>query len=309
MQRLDEIEIALSALRNRAYDQLADEPGAPGPEAVDPGPPVGSSGLPEADLAGLTPEAVHAAIHTHGSLLVPGAVTRQQAGDLTAAIEAAFAAATATTRAADDDDRPPSSWWSQLELDAPQKMSLGRKWVWGAGGVLLCDSPRVMFDLLSLYDDLGLRSLVAGYLGTRPVLSGNKCTLRRVTLDTNGSWHQDGAFLGSGIRAVNIWLTLTDCGVDAPGLDVVPHRFDGIVETGSDGSYFDWAASDDVVRGAAGRDGVAASEVLGGRHADLRRPVPAPHRGRSGDDHDRHAIEMWSFAADAYPSGHVPLVW
>ena len=24
---------------------------------------------------------------------------------------------------------------------------------------------------------------------------------------------------------------------------------------------------------------------------------------------ERHAIEMWCFAADAYPSGQVPLVW
>ena len=66
------------------------------------------------------------------------------------------------------------------------------------------------------------------YLGERPVLSANKCTLRRVPLDTNTDWHQDGAFLGEGIRALNVWIALTECGVDSPGMDLVPKRFDAV---------------------------------------------------------------------------------
>ena len=61
------------------------------------------------------------------------------------------------------------------------------------------------------------------FLGERPHLSANKCTLRRVPPeDMLSGWHQDGAFLGDYIGAFNVWITLTSCGRDAPGLDIVP---------------------------------------------------------------------------------------
>lgn len=41
------------------------------------------------------------------------------------------------------------------------------------------DAPRVLFDLLDALDGIGLTSLVRTYLGERPVLSADKCTLRR----------------------------------------------------------------------------------------------------------------------------------
>ena len=44
------------------------------------------------------------------------------------------------------------------------------------------------------------------YLGERPALSANKCTLRRVPVDTATNWHQDGAFLGEEMRTLNLWL-------------------------------------------------------------------------------------------------------
>ena len=62
--------------------------------------------------------------------------------------------------------------------------------------------------------------------GERPALSANKCTLRRVPVDTNTNWHQDGAFLGADVRTVNLWLALSDCGDDSPGLEIVPRRLD-----------------------------------------------------------------------------------
>ena len=131
---------------------------------------------------------------------------------------------------------------------------------------------------------LGLRTIVSDYLGGRPVLSANKCTLRRVSVKTNGDWHQDGAFLGRGIRAINMWLTLTPCGVDAPGLDLVPRRFDAIVETGTGGAYFDWAVGPEVVERGLGRRRDRAAALRRRRPADLRRPLPPPHRDRTRDD-------------------------
>ncbi len=65
------------------------------------------------------------------------------------------------------------------------------------------------------------------------------------------SWHQDGAFLG-GVRALNVWLSLSHCGDDAPGLDIVPKRIDRVVPTGTEGAAFDWSVSQAVVDEAAG---------------------------------------------------------
>ena len=38
--------------------------------------------------------------------------------------------------------------------------------------------------------------------------------------------------MGTDIRSVNLWMALSHCGDEAPGLDIVPRRLDHIVETG-----------------------------------------------------------------------------
>jgi hypothetical protein len=151
--------------------------------------------------------------------------------------------------------------------------------------------------------------VIAGYLGERPALAVDKCTLRKVPLDTSTDWHQDGAFLGSGIRTVNLWVALTRCGEDAPGLDIVPARLDGIVETGTEGATFQWSVGQGVV------DKVATA-------APVRRPVFEPGDALFFDDlflhrtaidaamtHERHAIESWFFAPSVYPEKYVPMVF
>ena len=184
-----------------------------------------------------------------------------------------------------------------------------RNWVRAAGGVLLCDSPAIQFEILELYRALGLQAIVTEYLGSRPVLSANKCTLRRVSPETVGGWHQDGAFLGRGIRSVNLWLALSDCGSDAPGMDLVARRLDDVVETGGPDAYFDWAAGDAAVERAAGPTGIVRPEFRAGDllifddlmlHRTATEPTMTAHR---------RAIELWSFSAAAYPEGHIQLVW
>ena len=80
-------------------------------------------------------------------------------------------------------------------------------------------------------------------------------TLRRTQPEVGTTWwHQDGAFLGADIRALNVWLSLSHCGRDAPGLDIVPRRFDRIVETGTEGAPLSWTVSHRIWSGArAGR--------------------------------------------------------
>ena len=62
-----------------------------------------------------------------------------------------------------------------------------------------------------------------GYLGEPPLLSVHKTTLRKADPSVGGAWHQDGAFMGD-VRALNLWLSLSRCGDEAPGLDIVPRR-------------------------------------------------------------------------------------
>jgi hypothetical protein len=206
--------------------------------------------------------------------------------------------------------RTGSPWFDPLQVDDEAvRAGLGRKWVNNSGGLLTADSPRMLANLLNALDAAGMRELVREFLGERPALSANKCTIRRVPVDTDAGWHQDGAFLGSSVRALNIWLALTPCGRDAPGLDVVARRLDHIVETGTHGAYFDWAVGGDVVRELAGDAGVvrpqfAAGDALLFDHLLLHRTAAEPTMSRP-----RHAIETWCFAPSAYPNGHVPIVW
>jgi hypothetical protein len=295
---LPEVEIRLSELRYAAFAELpeAGPPSWPVPvEGVDrSGPPS----IPEVDAADLTVEAIHVAMQSRGSLLVRG---------LLAGRTEAFVDAIDTALAARGTEE--GTWWRNLPLPREEAVSLGRHWVAGGGGLLACDSPHVLDMLFAAYTELGLRDVVGGYLGERPVLSGNKCTLRRVPLDTNTDWHQDGAFLGDGIRALNIWVALTECGVDSPGMDLVPKRFDEVVETGTGGAIFDWAVGPDTVPVVAPDAPVVrplfhAGDALLFDDLFLHRTAIDPSMTRP-----RYAIESWFFAPTDYPKGQVPLVW
>ena len=103
--------------------------------------------------------------------------------------------------------------------------------------------------------------------------------------DTNTNWHQDGAFLGRDVRSLNLWLALSPCGVDAPGLDIVPQRFDEILPTGTEGALFDWSVSPQVVEDAAGGpDAIMQPRVRARRRPAVRPHVPAPHRRQARHD-------------------------
>jgi hypothetical protein len=297
-------ETRLAELRYAAFPDLPAggfDRWPPAAEGVDrAGPPV----VPEIDADALTADVARRNILSHGSLLVRDLFT-DHAPRFIDAIEAAFASRKATA----DDPSHTSSWWQNLPLPGPEAKSLGRYWVNGGGGMLACDSPRTLDMLFDAYTALGLREVVAEYLGERPVLSANTCTLRRVPLDSNTDWHQDGAFLGEGIRALNIWIALSDCGVDSPGMDLVPRRFDAVVETGTGGAIFDWAVGPDTVATVAPdappvRPEFRAGDALLFDDLYLHRTAIDPSMTRP-----RYAIESWFFAPTTYPEGQVPLVW
>jgi len=145
-----------------------------------------------------------------------------------------------------------------------------------------------------------------------------KCTLRRVAASRSdpgharGSgevgWHQDGAFMGLDIRTLDVWLSLSSCGRDAAGLDIVSRRLDEIVETGTTGARYDWTVAPDVAERAAQGSIVSPlfepGDALLFDHLLLHRTSLHPGMVR-----DRYAIETWFAAASSYPCDQLPMAY
>jgi hypothetical protein len=264
--------------------------------------------IPEVTPVELDADLLRRNLLANGSLCVRGLLDEDQVAMFVAGIDMVLSVR-AEGPAAGLTKHRDQSWFAALPLPTDEAQSLGRHWVAGSGGVLAVDSPRLLFHLFETYEAVGLRNAAADYLGERPVLSANKCTLRRVPLTSNTDWHQDGAFLGRGIRALNVWIALTDCGVDAPGMDLLPRRLDHLVETGTGGAIFDWAVGPAVVEKLAVDAPVVRPEFRAGDallfdDMFLHRTAIEPTMTRP-----RYAIESWFFAPTSYPSGQVPLVW
>jgi hypothetical protein len=317
-----EQERALPNLRRAAFAELDRRPGFPEwPHRTgEPAPPVGPRGVPEVDVAELDAELLRRSINHHGCLLVRGVADEAEVAELSAGIDEAFAGverrrqAEEADRAAGAKVRPfddGSPWYAPLRVPGNLPWVAGRLWVEAGGGVLTADSPRMLDRVFGLYERKGLRDVVAGYLGERPVLSATKCTLRRVPPDSDSHWHQDGSFLGDGLRVLNIWLTLTRCGRDAPGLDIVPKRLDHVVAVGTGDSRFGNMVGDDEIARVSADAPVLRPEFQPGEallfdELFLHSTAADPSMPRS-----RYAIESWFFAPSAYPDPDdpVPLVW
>ena len=295
-----------SALVRARYDAFAALPPATAgavdvvAEPGDPGP------LVPITRDELSVEAVRAGLGRHGCLHVQSMFDPEVVDELVAGIDRAIAAFDAGLAGAPPADTTP--WYEPFVPRLPQQV-LGRaNWVRASGGVLTADSPRMLFRICELLESSGVGRLVTEYFGERPALSVTKNTLRRVSPQADTNWHQDGAFLGADVRSLNMWVALTDCGVDAPGLDIVPARLDGVLSSGSGGATFDWSVGHEVAAGSASvgvvRPPFRAGDVLFFDHLFLHRTAVEPTMTR-----DRHAIECWLFAPSAYPGGEIPLVY
>jgi Phytanoyl-CoA dioxygenase (PhyH) len=241
----------------------------------------------------------------HGCVLVRGLLSEEQATVLRDGIDRALAAYDA-----DPDDMVDRATWFRAFTPRPEHGKLGgrRKFMREAGSLWAVDSPRMFQILLEMLDETGMVDLVERVLRERPVLSANKFNLRRVPPGIPTNWHQDGAFLGQEIRSVNLWLSLSDCGIDAPGLDLVPRRIDEVVETGTRGAIFDWSVAQEVVDEVAGEAGVirprfGPGDALIFDHLFLHRTALSDEMTK-----ERYAIESWFFSPSTFPDGQVPVL-
>ena len=297
-------ERRLVRLRHEAFAELGG--GEPGPI---PEPEFDAiswvDGMPAVEPGRLSAGALRAGILEGGCLLVRGVVGPDTAARLVEGIERSFAA-----RDRGEKNNPDPGWYEPLSIGGGEyNLARQRQWVTSAGGVWTADSPRMTFELIDLFAQSGLVEVIGGYLGERPAASVNKWTLRRVSPGGDADWHQDGAFLGDDIRAMNVWLALTDCGRDAPGMDIVTRRLDGVIETGTEGARFDWSVSPAKV-----------AELLDGEEP-LRPAFQAGdvllfdelflHQTANSDEMttDRYAVETWCFGPSFYPDKQVPLVF
>jgi len=305
-ERSVELERRLLQLRHLTGIELVERPAGPPPahpepafDLIDDDVPV-----PETTPEALTPELLRAAILKKGCLLVRGLVDPDRAVQFGDGIEESLAA----REAQEATDLSQDGWFEFFQAQEPHSLE-ARAWVTVAGGVWAADSPRLAFEMLEMFDEAGLSDTIRAYLGEDPAFSVQKCTLRKVPPDTgNGfpGWHQDGRFLGE-VRALNVWLTLTRCGEDAPGLDLVPRRIDHVLETGTEGAVLDWVVAPPVVDEARG-------------DLDIVRPNFEPGDAMLFDDlflhataaetsmpNSRYAIESWFFGPSGFPGQYAPL--
>lgn len=259
----------------------------------------GQAGLPiepppGASLDSLTGASVRAQFQRHGCVLVRNMVPPQVVAKLIATIDRAFAASDAFVK-----KRPREAGWFEPILDVAGGAET-RGWVREAGGVLAADSPLALEILLRAYAELGIERLVADYFGERPAIAAEKTTLRKIHVTHESDWHQDGRFLGTNIRSLNVWVALTDCGVEAPGLDVVPLYPDRVMETGTGKARFDWTIDHGVVLREFGANAIwcphfQAGDALLFDHMLVHRTGYGSSMTRT-----RYALETWFLAPSAY---------
>jgi hypothetical protein len=303
------LEIALVALRQGGFD-----------DAVGVAPRTSAScessvievvnGVPRVAPEQLRLGALEQGLARFGCLLVPGLLTPGRVQHLVDGIDRTF----------DEFDRweaqpngkrdtEAEAWFSPFQPVEPveDRVFGGRMFTRSTGGIWTVESPRMLFEVIEALEQVGLGALIAGYFGEQPVLSAAKCNLRRTPTHIPGGWHQDGSFLGRDIATLDVWIALSDCGRDAPGLDIVPQRIEYLLEPGLDGVV---VPHDTVLDAIATLDAEIASpeyhagDVLLFDHMFLHRTAVD-----SGMTRERYALETWFFAPSRYPDGQIPITY
>ncbi|HEY6132131.1 MAG TPA: phytanoyl-CoA dioxygenase family protein, partial [Halioglobus sp.] len=202
--------------------------------------------IPEIDAKDFNVDQLRSAVTKHGALIVRNMFSRTSMETLIKATDNVIDAC-----ANPEAENPVSTYFNppdNLRSIMPKKdKELGntRSFHRESGSAMCVEAPSVAEALLQLFESHGLKELVGEYLGEPPCLSVKKWVLRRSKLPVaEAGWHQDGAFMGTNLNSINMWIPLNECGGEtgAPGLDVVPLRLSKI--TSADGAQFDWSVSD-----------------------------------------------------------------
>jgi hypothetical protein len=265
---------------------------------------LGSNGaLPELPARDVTAGIIRAAILRHGGILVRGLVDSERARALAEEIDRAYAA----REAFEVGGNAEPGYYEEFEPIAPEQSPPHHGPVKEGGGLLAIDSPRVAFEVFEMFKDSGVRNLVTDYLNERPAVSDNKTTLRKTDPKVPGGWHQDGKFLGD-VNSINLWVALTHCGDNAPGLDLVPVRLDSIVEAGTgDEGFLRIVVPQEQAEELAGPHGIVSpifepGDAMFFDHLYLHKTGSDPSQPNM-----RFALESWFFGPSAFPEEYTPV--
>ena len=296
-------ERRLRALRHLAGIRLLDD--APhDPQFVDPEPGrLPADAPPEIAAEWLSAPLLRAAILRDGCVLVRGLLERGRALALARDIDQAYEQRLRQKTG----KRTEPGYFEQFEPHPRFGPVHGRPWIERGGGLLAADSPLILFAVMEAFERLNLRSLVSDYLGEPALISVHKTTLRKAEPSVAGAWHQDGYFMGE-VRSLNLWLSLSRCGDEAPGLDILPRRLDYYLATNTDGSPLDYTISDLKVQAAGGGDATVIRPIFEPGDALVFDEV---FLHKTGSDpsmpNPRYAIESWFFGGSRFPGEYAPL--
>ena len=109
------------------------------------------------------------------------------------------------------------------------------------------------------------------------------------------------------VNALNVWLSLSRCGDEAPGLDIVARRLDHVVPTGTEGAVFDWSASQAVAEEAAGDAGIARPIFEPGDALLFDELLLHATAAEPDMPNVRYAVESWFFGPSGFPPEYAPL--
>lgn len=302
-QGTPESKRSLLASRHRYAAWLADGNSKPLREMAEPGDSglrLNEYGLPEIHGGELTVGVLRKAILEHGALLVRGLVDPERAKEYATGIDEAYDSRQSANGAGAYEPFLPEPPYGPLDEFRP--------WIEESGGLLAVDCPGLHAEMLEYIRGSGLKEVADEYLGGPAVISAHKTTLRKVEPGTKPGWHQDGAFMGP-VRSLNLWLSLSRCGDEAPGMDVLPARVDEFITTGGEGTS--------VANQVSQTDAETAASAAG---VSIVRPIFNPGDALIFDEmflhataadgpmtKPRYAIESWFFTPAALPPGYVPI--
>ncbi len=258
--------------------------------------------LPEVHPAELSPGLIRAGLLRDGCLLVRGLVPREGAESMAKQIDHAFKQRERHTSG----KRSDAGYYEEFVPEPGAGEPVVRGWIEQGGGLLAADAPMLHSEMIELFSGAGLRELVSGYLGEPALISVHKTTLRKADPSVPGAWHQDGFFMGP-VRSLNMWLSLSRCGDESPGLDLLPTRLDHYLATATEEAALDYTISQRKVDDARGE-------------VPILRPIFEPGDAlffdelflhQTGSDPSmrkpRYAIENWFFGGSAFPGEYAPI--
>ena len=272
--------------------------------------------VPEINATEFEINHLRSAMASHGCLIIRGLFNRTTMTDFCRVIDLAMKAAETQPK-----QNEPAAHIGEIFLNPPSelgsllpepRLSNARKFNRDGGSVMCVESASISEHLLELYESVGIKKVVADYLGEAPCLSARKWVLRRPTLPINrDGWHQDGAFMGEGINSLNMWIAANHCGGDsgAPGMDLLPQRLTEILGAGKGEAVFDWSVSDQAMKTSQSTNAVIAPVFEAGDALFFDHFLL--HRTQYDNDfiRSRYAIETWFFGEKNFPRNQVPLSW